>query len=130
MTDDELNSLVAEKVMGWRSAPHYNYWMTYHEGRSFELHALIAEWKPSTSIADAWQVVEKLSEKMGVNISNVTPIARPGTMFWRVTFFDGEPAISNGSGNVSNWTEGVGESPSMPRAICLAALKSVGVEVK
>lgn len=57
----ELDSAVAERVMGWQRQHNYNYWMTFPDG-SFELHALIATWKPSTDLGTAMQVEDRIAE--------------------------------------------------------------------
>jgi Phage ABA sandwich domain len=93
----EIDRLVAEKVMGWE-AGKYAY----------------GSWFPTTNIADAWKVVEKLS-KDGFEFQ-----------VWRE---------KNGKYNVEFakdffYVFGFAESETAPLAICLAALKAVGVEVE
>lgn len=67
--------------------------------------------RPSTSILDAWQVVEKLTEK-----GNVVKIDQD--------FIGCTCSI----GYAGHWA--VEQSESAPQAICLAALKAVGVDIE
>ena len=65
MTDDELNAAVATKVMGWRvhhrNTAHYVAAKDYNWLES-KVEAWIDEWRPSTSIADAWRMEERILE--------------------------------------------------------------------
>lgn len=96
MTNREIDALVAEKVMGFRRPSEksisamlpFNTWPRHY----------------STSIADAWTVVEKIRDD---NFN----LEEHGT-HWKAHFG-------------SEWAG----DESAPRAICIAALRSVGVEV-
>lgn len=96
----ELDALIAEKVMGLASGRH-----------------LLGPDKPySTSIEAAWEVTEKMLER------------NTGTM--RVQ------AVSNSFGvtfehwgDDENVVKGFHRSSTLPHAICLAAIKAVGVEL-
>lgn len=59
---NELDIAVAERVMGWQRQDGYNYWMSFPAGETFNLHALIAKWKPSTDIAFAMRVEDRIAE--------------------------------------------------------------------
>jgi hypothetical protein len=83
---DEIDRLVAEKVMGWELCD-YGFWETEVGPLDSE-----TEFNPSTDISDAWLVLEKSG-------------------------FHGEVGDIGGDAN------------SFPMAICLAALKAVGIEV-
>ena len=127
LSNEELGALVAERVMGWHKdqvASGYFYWEStdgptpYRVIRSdHKTHPLPDVWSPATSIADAWEVVEKILSEEGrwfFQIQNCH--AEEGSEF--CVFFmendeDGKDA------------EGMGP---LPRAICLAALKAVGVD--
>lgn len=115
MTDREMDALVAEKVMGHK----------YEEKClcDFPWCGSCAGYKAySTDIAAAWEVVEKMRGVPGNSwwlslhqISQVHPI-------WVAAFtFGGQSA-----GMAKRFD---GKDESSPRAICLAALKAVGVEV-
>ena len=91
-----IDVFVAEKVMGW--SKHSVVW--YIDDKPFR----ISDFSPSTQIADAWLVVEKLKERFDIEISC----------------------------NVQGWTMYVYNdtysgiyAPAAPLAICLAALKAV-----
>jgi len=106
----ELDALVAEKVMGWIKRPKgagtAHLWIS-SDKQAFHESELPAY---STDIAAAWQVVEKLTrrdDKLFFTLE--TPISGSAWECW----FSGE------------WAEG--ETAS--HAICLAALKAVGVEL-
>lgn len=121
----ELDALVAEKVMGWRHwessyavgpKPH---WIT-PDGDSR------VEWSPSTDIAAAWEVVDKLgSGAMWMQRMSHTGLTSDST----------EPELveyTKAHGRHPNWRVKFGKkgkwafSDSSPHAICLAALKAIG----
>ena len=115
----ELDALVAEKVMGCRLIPHVNpkYSPTCgcenraHRIREEISNDLLAEY--STDISAAWQVVEKMSLFGGTGCSLVGPL--PGQK-WHIHF-----------GKISSDSV-IGDTA--PHAICLAALKAVGVNLE
>lgn len=106
----ELDCAVAEKVMGWTRVPA-------ESGRKElwaypEMHPEANMWNVevpnySTDISTAWKVVEKIG-----NIVLSGPEAESNK--WLATF-DTEKGSSWGN--------------TAPHAICLAALKAVGVDV-
>jgi hypothetical protein len=62
ISDEELNTEVATKIMNWR-LDQYNEedaWLS--EG---EFQAFVINWSPATEIGDAWKVVEKLRQGDG-----------------------------------------------------------------
>ena len=102
----DLDAQVAEKVMGWTVQDDYlrdshGYYMRSLEGCS-------ADWSPSTSISDAWLVVEEM-RKRGFQVVVRTP----------AVFSLSRCEISESS---SMWT---GEADTAPEAICRAALEAV-----
>jgi hypothetical protein len=119
----DLNLFVADYVMGWDDRyffeerpgiPHY--WdpdtktcYTYNQ------------WSPSESIEDAWQVVEKLEHLTPV-IEALTQTEQQSAK-WRCLFANiSELGLNHG------WH--LSDSSTAPIAICLAALKTVGIEVQ
>lgn len=100
----ELDALVAEKVMGWRSMG--DLWITTDE------NIMGKEWSPSTNIEAAWMVFLKVF---------CTHVAKSSAVIsW---------CALNGK-----WSMALGVEPIMvdwtdtaPHVICLAALKVVGV---
>lgn len=118
-----IDRLVAEKVMGWRlksfagAGGGFSAWLN-EEGQIVRyetdctLHAQPNHfWRPTVNIADALQVAEKwrLYEIHKVDNKYIC---------W----------IYDESNNEANFYET--EAPTLPLAICLAALKAVGVEVE
>lgn len=108
----ELDALVAEKVMGWKlsnATDGTEYW----DNGKFCGGIWPKEWNPSTNIADAWNVVEKMKSKDYLfSLKNIVK----GTF----TF-----SLTDWGGNCSTYAA---EAETAPLAICLAALKAVGVE--
>lgn len=112
----ELNALVAEKVMEWKREGDWfevPYWIS---GGTFQAHA--DAFRFSTEIASAWQVVEKMREfGWFFYMDN----GSQGDSFF-VTFHEGKDFSDDGCSASA-------EAPTAPLAICLAALKALGVEV-
>lgn len=119
----ELDALVAEKVMGWTKATLHDevsgpeqYWCSGKVA-----HVLVDSWTPSAFIHYAWKVVEKLA-KDGKHLALQAPGSTDMNECYR-TF--------------PKWTadfefrlDSEAEADTAPLAICLAALKAVGVEVE
>ena len=123
MNDRELDALVAEKVMGWERCPKEDCdgcdCPVFFYGRPLNEwcvndpeHRL--PWMPSTDIATAWQAVEKMK-------------ARPGHFSFRLEQSGTAYHLPEWAATFNN--EFIGISAHAPSAICLAALKAVGVEV-
>lgn len=126
----ELDALVAEKVMGWRSyrTCHASYggslwsWNWYassiapphcdgyfdgeHTPQTYPRPVAPGDWSPSSSIADAWEVMEKLRADF-VSVDLVT--AFPG---WNCSILRG----------VNDEVDATGATA--PLAICLVAMKA------
>ena len=106
----ELDALVAEKVMGWKSYDRKDgvrEWCKPGEKISIvgTVVCLDRDWDPSTSISDAWLVVEKLD--------------------WDITL---EYVVMHGWRAVikrPDLFEGFGQADTAPEAICRAALEAV-----
>ncbi|WP_313430061.1 BC1872 family protein [Siminovitchia terrae] len=119
----EIDRLVAEKVMGWRldETNFIDYWVGEHDGQKGDW-AIAHMWKPSTNIQDAWEVVEKINEEFSLVRTNDT-----GMWVASIGFFGDEcPECGEETFEV----EYQGIANAAPLAICLAALKAVGVEVE
>jgi hypothetical protein len=113
----ELDALIAENVFGWLVNRSDNHWHTVGEtGR--ERHILIGRdccadkydggaFCPSANIADAWRVVEKLRGDFHMHRT-------PGNGY-ACEFAPRE------------FLRSVAYADTAPHAICLAALKAVGV---
>lgn len=111
MNNREINHLVAVKVMNWVQGKYAKEW--YYKKNNGQIHGvvkLVKDWNPSTDIADALQVVEKWNLYKIYKVNNKY-------ICW----------IYDESNNEEIFYEA--EAPTLPLAICLAALKAVGVEV-
>lgn len=100
----ELDALIAEKVMGWEEYQSRKEWCKPNQG---DYIMEFCEWQPSTLIGPAWEAVEKLN------------------LFkdYHLITFDGVYTILDKDRMI------ISSSTRAPHAICLAALKAVGVEV-
>lgn len=105
----EIDRLIAEKVMGWEVPYEYD---------DIGIMAYTAErggfaFSPTTNIADAWQVLEKFK--------------REGYLFTIKNTVGGNYCFS-----LTDWNDMcdtfTGEAKTATLAICLAALKAVGVK--
>jgi len=104
----EINSLVAEKIMDWAVNENTPYGDIFIDNEG----SIIPLFYPSWQMEDAWKVVEKLREK-GMLIKLYEADQHYSAFFRKVGSFYFDSA----------------EADSAPMAICLAALKTVGVEV-
>lgn len=157
MNDRELDALVAEKVMGWMwvtadgitvLAPP-SHMIAYREnarlgkGGHIDLDARLLRCPPlphySTDIAAAWEVIEKLYNRgISIEISDMRhspeepgwwielvrfePLKESDAPKWVIDDLGGRPVAFH------LWEHDCG-APTAPLAICLAALKAVGVQV-
>ena len=106
----ELDALVAEKVMGWQWYDGHgtagpSYWET--QGGEF---AHFGEFEPSTDIAAAWEVVEKMAELVGPISVAWGSFGTEGNMASVMAFMGNPPGVV---------------APTAPLAICRAALLAV-----
>ena len=114
----EMDTLVAEKVMGWKRGRVESFlpgiycdaWVDEDDKKVAELHGF----KPSTSIADAWMVIEKL-KSMTIYNGNLHCNKEP----WLTFCFHLEGTWGDKDGfNILLWEVN-------PLSICNAALKAV-----
>jgi Phage ABA sandwich domain len=108
VTEHEINRLIAEKVMEWEFDGFF--WET-ECGNLYFSEGEDNDWNPSTNIQDAWLVTEKF---FGVHIDTGQGVNEPC-----VTIRD-----------EIGWMVSYAYAKSVPEAICLAALKAKGVEIK
>lgn len=115
----ELDELIATKVMGWRKEivypptelmPPYYIWVNPMDSDN-----CLPKFNPSTNIADAWEVVEKMLEQ-GYDM-------RLDYLYAHETY------ICLFDKAIPYYSEGGEYANTAPLAICLAALKTVGVKV-
>lgn len=105
----EIDLLVAEKVMGWIPQREMQGKILYvlQDGTQIAF-----DWKPTTNIADAWQVVEKLrKDSYGFEIEDGFDKK------YQCCFY----------GSARSYTC---EAETATLAICLSALKSMGVDIE
>lgn len=122
----DLDALIAEKVMGWPK----NSVVWYIDDKPFR----ISDFSPSTQIADAWLVVEKfagaeksIGESGGVELLDRWQIQLQWDHNW---MWDATLSHLVGTNSVSeDVTEFFAQAPAAPLAICLSALKAVGVNI-
>ena len=111
MTDKEINALIAEKVMGYEpDEKRYNF---KHPKLGW---FCIDDWCPCEDIAAAWEVVDRI----GWFFKLFSWEIQDGT--WFALFKDPKPH--------NNHIDYDCLSTSAPMAICLAALKTKGVEIE
>lgn len=126
----ELDALVAEKVMGFcLHRPGFTFDLTHYERNCKRCDAMVPErvfheqqaFKPSTDIGTAWQVVEHLAAQgWAVDIS-VPPEGDVEVSVLRVV-------TVKLSGKWYYERVGFARAPTVPLAICRAALMALGVE--
>lgn len=108
----DLDKQIAEKVMGWISLPPSPYWYTA-DGKPWLGENLgylsFQQWQPSSSIEDAWHVVEKLRTDDDL-----------ATQFWIEPREDGYMVKID---TEEAWQTIVADTA--PMAICLAALRHI-----
>ena len=135
MTDRELDALVAEKVMGGKIEHD---WVEPFGGdlqmcRACERNMMDSD-RPrhctpsySTSIEAAWEVMEKLKDRVGDKERELLEVNwLPAKNKWVAGIWCYEQKMLGGSVARASF---VASADSAPRAICLAALKAFGVEV-
>lgn len=129
MTDQELDALVAERVMGWRDvwAPGGRGVLVGTDPQGNQHQTGIPPY--SIDIAAAWQVVDKM-QALGWNFQLHSPGASVWCdgcetwSQWGATFQKDRARFNSGSP-----LDDDNETKGPAHAIVLAALKAVGVEV-
>ena len=107
----ELDALVAEKVMGWEYIPGFAATMaapTWSQGENVYLET--AKWHPSTSISDAFLVVEEM-RKRGYSMEHSEDPGEQCRVWFQI------------SDDVRTCGKGIADTA--PEAICRAALETV-----
>lgn len=118
MNNREIDRFIAEKVMGWKLEQYFEdgcYITDEWRAKENKFVCDIENFKPSTNIQDAWIVVEKLREQNIFTDIRMTSNGKYEVSMYELYDQDFEwLAIGVSDRNVS-------------LAICLAALKAVGV---
>jgi hypothetical protein len=110
MTEREIDALIAIHVFGWQKVKNHETAYFKADGRMDELPCY------STDIASAWTVVEAVGPKF-----RRFEVHRVGGEYVAL--------IEGGDSDVDAAYIASAEADTAPMAICLAALKTVGVEV-
>lgn len=122
--DRELDALIAERVFGWRRSDETGELCWHTPDMIFEcgIPNLVNKLLPhySTSIEAAWEVVEKLRQ----HCFRITVYSQPqqGLAVQVVNGGEGPYLSAEVYGNID-------KCDTVPHAICLAALKALGVEI-
>lgn len=123
MTDREIDALVAERVMGWTNMWRAESGQVFGSDPEADCRHECKAHSPenySTDIAAAWQVVEKI-------------VGDQYSWKFELKFISGRPAPGRIWATFTRWKDGEqfeGWSNEAPKAICLAALKSLGAGEK
>jgi hypothetical protein len=124
MTNREIDALVAEKVMGWAIHRRNTAWWVHKDDVdivTWRKTANVHEWQPHRRIEQAWQVYEWLESRGLVRVCNGDGDSKDCdfTPLQTRNHPSGEYCLESAHGSAESY----------PMAICLAALKAVGVEV-
>ena len=121
----KIDALVAEKVMGWR-LDERGYGATFWVDENGKVKRAAEPcsidfcscevFSPSTEISDAWKVVEKLYKTKGLRM--FIGLQFPPLVMARVM------------DDVGDWIGHGVDEETAPLAICLAALKAIGVDIE
>ncbi|UAT29475.1 hypothetical protein K7T73_12780 [Bacillus badius] len=118
MNNREIDRLVAEKVMGWEPNLDDDGTVLSYDtefGNLFFYDDNENDWSPSVNIQDAWKVVDEMRANREFRFELVTTESFSLNYKCRFRLDDVFVKVV---------------SKSAPLAICLAALKAVGVEVQ
>lgn len=142
----ELDAEVAERVMGWREVTDYGYKppeRQWHDANGFAASAegnklsdgqTLPGFSPSTKIADAWRVVEKMQGMTPPDTEECSPLEGDK---WQLTLTMGDDwhhsKMVRGYERIPKWgaifDNGCGGpyelADTAAHAICLAALKAL-----
>lgn len=112
VVEKELDALVARQVMGWEPAEMLGPSRAQAFWADEDVLVVPRDFSPSTSISDAWRVVERMRE-----------------LGWSYEICGGPTRHSVSFCEIATDTLEFAHHADAPRAICLAALKALGVTV-
>lgn len=120
MTNREIDALVAEKVMGWK--PRDSEFVPWVDSEGTGVSCLP---EFSYDVAEAWRVVEEVAEydRLGFSIEH---LCENSGEKWIAHF----PTTSVPDCEEMDPDANEAEADTAPMAICLAALKAVGVRAQ
>lgn len=107
----KIDELIATEVMRWNKHLHKPSGSHVWVDKNDMLCEIADSFKPAKNISDAWIVIEKLKENRWIEIS----ISKLGA-----------PLVDIGEYSVPHSTVQT-EAETVPMAICLAALETVGI---
>lgn len=117
MNLDEINELIATKVMGWyrHEESIYNGSASVWMDSDFVQHSFVEDFLPSDDIEDAWKVLNYVCKKHN----------------WRAIIDRNQNQTEvNFKNQMGGDMQYYGIAETTPMAICLATLESVGVDVE
>lgn len=124
----DIDERVAREVMGWEKVNGFkrdHRWVD--KAKDPDTFFTLTDWQPSTNIAHAWEVVEKLAEQ-NIVVSLMDQLGYDEDAgnhnLWRVQFMDAEAHEAERS-HEEIWFE-LCEAEAASMAICKAALKAKG----
>lgn len=116
----EIDVLIATNFMGWKYDPKFVHKWTFPVGPLTGRGDLDSMPNYTTNIFDAWKVVEQLSfQGSGFQLESQ----------WCGEFGQNGYSCKFADFNSKGWFDTV-YTDEAPKAICLAALKTIGVEVE
>lgn len=113
-TNREIDTLIAEKVMGWKWSERAFGNITIYEWQTPVGNMKQDSWKPSTNIKAAWEVVEKMNSS-----------TQAGTVVLKQLYDGMFYCEFQGNGDLQYHGKGHGDTAA--EAICRAALNAKGV---
>ncbi|MCA1027013.1 hypothetical protein LCM23_13005 [Cytobacillus kochii] len=113
MDQIKIDSLIAEKIMKWKVYNYENTGTCEAEDEEGNIVIIGKEFSPLSSIQDAWKVVSILSVDYGVKVYE--DLGAPCEC--SLHHFSEEPTFFS-------------EADTVPIAVCLAALKTVGIDAE
>lgn len=124
-----IDELVATHVMGWKKEQTGKLieWFKYYGEKRYNISYQVSIFHPSTNIADAWTVVEKMNDH-GYNVCLNTAHETCGGVR-RGEAKSGDLHCNFFKRNDDVWTSNSVYADTAPLAISLAALKAIGVDV-
>lgn len=126
--EKNIDILVAERVMGFKKEPASGFdscteaYLKPRDSDAFEMVGCAHNLPPySTSIEAAWEVLEKLKGQFELSTDSADPVDELRWQVYIVTFLGSQDGLP---------VEVRARAHTAPMAICRAALKAVGVELK
>jgi Phage ABA sandwich domain len=120
MENQDINFLVADKVMGWKYNGDDECWITEIGTLYFHEDEEKTEWNPVNNIYDAKDVLYMMQNK-GFYSQHTDLTLDSGQSWWSWSFTNIDP---------KNHNTYKAQAETIEKALCLAALKALGAYVK